>query len=132
VAAMLVASVVSTVEFGAIFGNDSFRAGSRGLRRSWSPEVAERYQALQAAVARIGPTASVSATARVVPHVSARARVSTFPLLVGADYLLLQGTDLDRTQERRLDRLSRSGAYRLVERRGGLDLWERVPGVALP
>lgn len=130
--AMLVAAVVSTIEFGAILGNDSFRAGSRGLRRRWSPEVAERYHALQAAVARVGPAASVSATARVVPHVSAREQVSTFPLLVGADFLLLQVEDLDRTQKRRLDRLSRSGAYRLVERRGGLELWERVRSVPLP
>jgi uncharacterized membrane protein len=110
VAAVLVASVLVSWKFGGIATNTSFRVG--GWRRPIHfradelPQQRARYTVIAEAVAQIPPSASVSATRFLLPHVSARKEVHIYPRGRDSDYLLvreksLKGRGLSRFEEQR-------------------------------
>jgi uncharacterized membrane protein len=76
VLAMLVASSVLTVHFGALLG-ERFRAGFHEVSFQWGPEDTRRRNAFLALAARIPGDASVAAGEHEGPHLARRARLLT-------------------------------------------------------
>ncbi|HWV39888.1 MAG TPA: DUF2079 domain-containing protein, partial [Vulgatibacter sp.] len=129
-AAMVVATVVLSAKFGALLPSTSFRAGFHKLVREPSAAVQERYAWVRRAVERIGPTASVSASGRLGPHVSNRGEAYLWPEVRDADYLLLERGKLKGKSLQKLRDLEKAGKYRTVDRHGSLSLLERTDRLA--
>lgn len=125
-AAMVVASALLSAKFGALLPSTSFRAGFHKLVREPSEELQERYAWVRQAADRIGPSASVSATGRLGPHVSNRAQAYLWPNGGEVDYLLLERRRLRGKALEKFRKVEREGSYRIVDRHGSYLLLERA------
>jgi uncharacterized membrane protein len=74
VLAMLVATAVASVHFGAFLGS-SFRTSFHEVSFSWGPKDASRQKAFRELAARIPSDASVAAGEYEAPHLARRARL---------------------------------------------------------
>jgi len=134
---LLASSALVTLRFGALVDNESFHAGYEPFERRLDAEQEARYQWLRAAIDAIPADASVAHTDRLGPHVSNRRHVYLLSSGIDVDYLLVENDRgkraLDHEREQRIyAALSGGGAYRLVDRRGDLELWQRVAGAPFP
>ncbi len=135
-AAMVVATIVLSAKFGALLPSTSFRAGFHKLVREPTAAQQERYGWVRDVVERIGPTASVSASGRLGPHVSNRSKAYLWPNVRDADFLLLDRNRLKGKSVQKLRDLEKAGKYRTVDRHGSYQLLERSdrlgPKVLIP
>jgi hypothetical protein len=74
VLAMLVATAITTVHFGAFFGN-SFRTSFHHVSFGWGEDDARRRDAFRALASRIPSDASVASGEHEGPHLARRARL---------------------------------------------------------
>jgi hypothetical protein len=123
---MLAASVVTTIKYGVIVPNASFKAGWNRLARIPSPEMHERYLWVQQIAATIEPDAAVSMTSAVGPHFSNRRKAYHWPKVGDADYLVLSTKNFKKEDERRLKRLVDKKQFRLVQEEHGVALYIRI------
>lgn len=123
---MLTATAITTSKYGAIFPNASFKAGWSRPVRTPNQEHRDRYAKLQEWIALIGPTAAVSATNDLGPHVSNRRKAYHWPSVNDADYLLLRTEFFKKEDKKRLERLVKRNKFRLVEQEYGIQLLQRV------
>jgi len=114
-AAMLACTCVISWKFGAFVPNEAFRAGFHKLVGERSPELRAAYEWVRKAAERIGPTASVSASDRLAPHVTNRASAFQWPTVNDADFLLLERKGMKVEQRRQLSRLTGEGKYRVID-----------------
>jgi uncharacterized membrane protein len=113
--------------FGAVFQRAHFVAGFSPTRFGITDEERETYTRLRAVVARIPTEASVAATEREVPHVSARRTVFSLKISHGdADYLLVHRRRLHMGRSRaELAEALAGSAYGLVVEEGPFLLFRK-------
>jgi uncharacterized membrane protein len=113
--------------FGAILQHSTFIGGFTKVEFSLTPTEKARYESLERVAALIPEQASVSATDRVVPHVSARMDAytvssSAYP----ADYLMLEGAAArSGSTNKHLREILKEGAYGLVTEENDMYLFKR-------
>lgn len=113
--------------FGAILQHSSFIGGFSKVEFSLSPAEQARFDSLKRIAATIPQEASVAATDRVVPHVSARLDAYTLNNnAVAADYLVLEG-DAARSgySNQHLRELLKTEKYGLVVQENDIYLFKR-------
>ena len=122
---MLVATTITSVKYGVIFPNSSFKAGWNRLTRIPTEEMRERYARVREIAAYIGPDAAVTVTSAVGPHLSNRRKAYHWPTVNDADFLVLN-SELKKDDERRLKRLRDKKQFRLVDDVAGIALYQRI------
>lgn len=122
---MVAATLVTTVKYGVIFPNTSFKAGWNRLSRIPSAEMRERYVRVREIAEFIGPDAAVSVTSAIGPHMSNRRKAYHWPTVNDADYLVLS-SEMKKEDERRLKRLRDKKQFRLVDDAAGIALYQRI------
>ncbi len=122
---MLVATLVTTVKYGVIFPNTSFKAGWNRLTRIPTQEMRERYARVQEIAAYIGPDAAVSVTSGIGPHMSNRRKAYHWPNTNDADFLVLN-SEMKKEDQRRLKRLVDKRQFRLIDDVAGIALYQRI------
>ncbi len=123
---MLAATLVTTVKYGVIVPNASFKAGWNRLARIPTPEMHERYLWVQQIAATIEPDAAVTMTSAVGPHLSNRRKAYHWPNVSDADYLVLNVKNFKKEDDRRLKRLLDKKQFRLVQEEHGVALYVRI------
>ena len=104
-----------------------------GARPGWGLALTAQHRAVIAeALAKVPADASVSADNALAAQLSARRRITTFPVIGGVDYVVLdsQGRYGPR-RARALEKLRADPAYELVFGREGVLVFKRV-GAGLP
>ncbi|HEY0135725.1 MAG TPA: DUF2079 domain-containing protein [Nannocystis sp.] len=122
---MLVATTITSVKYGVIFPNSSFKAGWNRLTRIPTAEMREKYVRVKEIAELIGPDAAVSVTSAVGPHLSNRRKAYHWPTVNDADYLVLN-SELKKDDERRLKRLRDKKQFRLIDDVAGIALYQRI------
>ena len=123
---MLTASLVTTVKYGVILPNASFKTGWNRLVRVPTPEMRERHAWVEEIAATIEPGAAVSMTSAVGPHLSNRRKAYHWPTINDADYLVLTVENFKKDDERRLKRIRDKKQFRLVKEAHGIALYARI------
>jgi len=123
---MLAASLVTTVKYGVIVPNSSFKTGWNRLVRVPTPEMRERHAWVKEIAATIEPDAAVSMTSAVGPHLSNRRKAYHWPTINDADYLVLTVDHFKKDDERRLKRIRDKKQFRLIKEAHGIALYVRV------
>jgi len=123
---MLTASLVTTVKYGVIFPNASFKAGWNRLVRVPTAEMRERHAWVKQIAATIEPDAAVSITSAVGPHLSNRRKAYHWPTVNDADYLVLTVDGFKKDDERRLKRIRDKKQFRLIQEAHGIAFYARV------
>jgi uncharacterized membrane protein len=134
VVGLMVASVATSVEYGAIVPNRSFRAGFFPLQRSHDALARERYLWVRRIIEqRIGPSSPVSATDSLGPHLTNRKDVYQWTELGNAKYALVRPGEFGKHGKKLYEDLKRTSKIRLLESKHGIELWEILypgkPGV---
>jgi hypothetical protein len=121
------ASLVWSSQYGAVIHRDNVRGGfDKGLHFAIDADERQRHDALEALLARIPTDASVAATNRIVPHVSARADAYNLSNdLAGADWVIAAGPVGGRELDNLRQALGAGGDYGVVEQRGDFILAQR-------
>lgn len=122
---MLVGATVSSVKYGVIFPNGSFRAGWSRLHRNPSQEMKDQYTQMRTWIEQLGPEASISATSDIGPHISNRRKAYHWPTISDAEYMLLRTQFFKKDDKKRLDRIVKRHKFQLVEAAHGLELYVR-------
>lgn len=106
--AMLLASALCCWNFGGVASNDVFHGGFSRVLHDWSPARARRYEGFRQLVTQIPEDAAVTATKRLVPHVSARRSIHLPSQRKHSDFELVEVDKLKpgrlRRHERRVQR----------------------------
>jgi len=123
---MLTASIVTTIKYGVLVPNASFKAGWNRLVRVPTPEMRERHAWVKEIAATIEPGAAVSMTSAVGPHLSNRRKAYHWPTVNDADYLVLTVENFKKEDERRLKRVRDKKQFRLVKEAHGIAFYERL------
>lgn len=124
--AVAFAVVAHSFVYGALLQRGHFVGGFFPVAFSMSEAEQQRHSDLRALRQHIPSDATVSATERLVPHVSTRVTVYTLRVHHGgAQYILVDRRELDARQRGLLAELAKSGDYRLIEKRGELYLFGR-------
>jgi uncharacterized membrane protein len=99
-----------------------------GARTGWGLERSAAHRSVIAeALAQVPPDAPVSADNALGAHLSARVRVYTFPMLHGADFVVLDSQGrYGPWRARELGRLREDPRYRLVFEKEGVLVFKRV------
>ncbi|MEE9383259.1 MAG: DUF2079 domain-containing protein [Nannocystaceae bacterium] len=118
-AGLLVAAALSSWKYGALIHNTSFRAGFRAVNREPSPTAQQRYAWVAEMATAIPRGATVSATSRLLPHVSNRDWVGFFPHQPKANYLFVNEAKLKKRGRAVLNKRRREG-YHTISRHGKL------------
>ena len=124
-AGMLVATLVTSVKYGVIFPNASFKAGWNRLTRIPTAEMREKYARVREIVEFIGPDAAVSMTSAVGPHLSNRRKAYHWPTVNDADYIVLP-TELKKDDARRIKRVLDKKQFRKLDDAAGMVLYQRI------
>jgi uncharacterized membrane protein len=119
------ASLACSYEFGAVFQHTTMRHGFDAFHWGTTNDDLERRAALAALVAEVPPYARISATERLVPHVSGRPFAYTLRFsLYDADYALVEmppwGDEADVVKPALTD-----GSFGVVDMRGPFFLARR-------
>lgn len=123
---MLTASVVTTVKYGVIVPNASFKAGWNRLVRVPTTDMRDRHAWVKEIAATIEPDAAVSMTSAVGPHLSNRRKAYHWPTVNDADYLVLTVEHFKKEDERRLKRIRDKKQFRLIKEEHGIAFYKRV------
>ncbi len=123
---MVTATLVTTVKYGVIFPNASFKTGWNRLTRIPTKEMRERYAWVNEIAATIEPDAAVSMTSAVGPHLSNRRKAYHWPTVNDADYLVLTVDHFKKEDERRLKRVRDKHQFKLIEERNGIAFYARM------
>ncbi len=123
----VVATALTSMKFGTLAENKSFRAGWNRFAWKTNKKRANRYKVLERLVAQIPADASVCTTNELGPHVSARDSAAMWPRCKNMHFLFLHTKRFKKKQKKRLERMVMRGQYRLVDRGAGLSLYEVVP-----
>ena len=101
-----------------------------GARPGWGLTLTPAHRAVIAeALAKVPADASVAADNALGAQLSARERITTFPLVSGADYVVLDSQGrYGPWRAKALARLQKDPAYELVFEREGVMVFKRVPG----
>jgi uncharacterized membrane protein len=126
-AGVFVATLLTSMQYGATVPNSSFKAGWSPLVRFPSEQMKQRYQKVRELIAKIPPNAPVCGTENLVPHVSNREFAHRFPAYQTSDYLLVQPERMSRAERRQFDQLLRSKEFLLVDKGFGVELYRRNP-----
>ena len=126
-AGVFVATLLTSMEYGATVPNSSFKAGWSPLVRMPSDEMKARYLKVRELAAKIPADAPVCGTENLVPHVSNREFVHRWPAYQTSDYLLVQPSRMNRDERRQFDQVVRSKEFLLVEKALGVELYRRNP-----
>lgn len=129
---MLTATVVTSVKYGVIFPNASFKAGWSRLVRIPTQEMTDRYAKLREFIAYIGPDAGISSTSDIGPHISNRRRAYHWPTVKDAEFLLLRVENFKKEDQRRLERVIKRNKFQLVDEGFGMKLYQRAPEEPAP
>jgi uncharacterized membrane protein len=125
ITALLLGAAVSTVQFGAFFG-ESFRTSFHEVSFDWTRADAERAKNFAALAAKIPPTASVSAGEYEGPHLSRRNAIMTVKGGLGdKEYAIFSSRSLRWGGDVALRDALRSGTYGALDVRGDLALLKR-------
>ena len=124
---VFVATLLTSMEYGATVPNSSFKAGWSPLVRVPSESMQRRYEKVRELVAKIPADAPVSGTENLAPHVSNREFVHRFPAYQTADYLLVQPERMSRDERRQFDQIVRGKEFLLVDKGSGVELYRRNP-----
>lgn len=92
--AVVVSSLLTSWKFGGFIDNDYFRGGFSRVVRTLSPQQEKTYAWLSETIKTIPPTASVSVTNRLGPHVSNRSKAYVYPGRSDFEYALVDEHDL--------------------------------------
>jgi uncharacterized membrane protein len=124
--AMAFAVVLSSQQFGALFGQSHVRGGFDDKRLVLTPADRERYAALRELVEKLPPDAFVAASAHVGPHVSTRLDAIQLHMYEDAqpDYLLAS-YDAQKRQQLALGRALKGREFGVVAESGEFVLLER-------
>lgn len=123
---MLTATIVTTVKYGVIFPNASFKTGWNRLVRIPTQDMKDRYARVQELAERVGPDAAISLTSEVGPHLSNRRKAYHWPTVNDADYLVLGVRNFKKDDDKKLKRLKDKKQFRLVDEAHGIALYERI------
>lgn len=126
---MLTAVTVTTVKYGVIFPNASFKTGWNRLVRIPTQDMRDRYARVQELVERVGPDAAVSLTSEVGPHFSNRRKAYHWPTVNDADYLVLGVRNFKKDDDKKIKRLRDKKQFRLIDEAHGIALYERIEDV---
>jgi len=124
-AGMLVATLVTSVKYGVIFPNASFKAGWNRLTRIPTAEMREKYARVREIVEFVGPDAAVSMTSAVGPHLSNRRKAYHWPTVNDADYIVLP-SELKKDDARRIKRVLDKKQFRKLDDVAGMVLYQRI------
>ena len=105
-----------------------------GARPGWGLALTPEHRAVIAeALAKVPADASVSADQALGAQLSARERITTFPLIGGADYVVLDSQGrYGPWRARALKKLRANPDYELVFERDGVLVFKRVRGAMIP
>jgi uncharacterized membrane protein len=125
--ALCIASLLVSIHYGVFWENSAFRGGFDAFARETTPERKERYQYVTELRERIGPHASVIASAKLGPHFAARKDFYRDPRLIETDYVLVWDRDLNNSQTEaiRFRDMGHSRTYRFIQRKYGIAFYER-------
>lgn len=131
-AGMAVASLLVGLRFGAVAPNAAFKPGGQPFVWRLDQEQQERWDYVDSLLAKIPADKSVAATDHLGPHISNRDQASGFPSGRGTELLLVDTANMEPKARRVLEQLESSGAYRKLEARKTISLWERDPSRPIP
>lgn len=125
--ALTLALLTHSAQFGAFIRPNSFVSGSIGEVIKSRGEAAERLRGLRKLAQQIPPEASVIATTRDTPHLSARSRIYSFGhSQVRADYVVIHPHSFGMgTTNRDIWEVIGGGDYGLVAEAGQTTLWKK-------
>ena len=105
-----------------------------GARPGWGLALTAQHRAVIAeALAKVPAEASVSADQALGAQLSARERITTFPLIGGADYVVLDSRGrYGPWRARALTKLRANPGYELVFEREGVLVFKRIGGARIP
>jgi uncharacterized membrane protein len=90
-ATVLLLTLITTYQYGAILQRHTVRGGFAPYKFGWTAADAARYAGLRRLIDQVPPDAKIAASEYLVPHVSNRADAYTLRLgLYDAEYLLFQ------------------------------------------
>lgn len=122
---MLVGATVSSVKYGVIFPNASFRAGWSRLHRNPTQAMKDQYAQVRTWIEQLGPEAAISATSDIGPHISNRRKAYHWPTIHDAEYMMIRTQFFKKEDKKRLERVVKRHKFTLVEAAHGLELWVR-------
>ncbi len=122
----LCSTLLTSVKFGVMLPNRSFRAGWNVLDRTPDRTQKDRYRFIEQIAAELPGESSVCNTSGLGPHVSSRQDVALWPSCKDADYLVLNIQGFKTKDDRKLDRMVKDGKYRLVDAGFGVEVLEKV------
>ena len=128
VAAILLATTITSFYFGSVLQAPGTRGGFFDMVYEWTDEDRARLDDFRALAAQLPAGASVALTENEAPHVSARP--SVYSLRIGyfdADYLLIRKTSVSRKSDaaKHFGEALKTGRYKIVESRGEFTLLRR-------
>ena len=125
IGALLLGALVSTVQFGAFFG-EFFRTSFHDVSFDWTDADAQREKNFAALAARIPPNASVSAGEYEGPHLSRRNAIMTVKGGLGnKEYAIFSSRSLRWGGDVELRAALKSGDYGAIDIRGDMALLKR-------
>lgn len=124
-AAVAMASVLTSLTYGGLHDNDVFRAGFRSPRREISEGALERLTWLEAQLDAIPDDAPIAVTGRIGPHAATRPRVYAYPTDEDVEVMVVFGGDLRREHKADLRAGVTSGAWVLESASGSLQIYRR-------
>ena len=123
-AALLSSSLLCALAYGAVVENETFRLHT-DIVRELSPAEREQIEWVRKTAASIPADASVSASNRLAPHVTNRAKVHIIQQEVDTDYVLLHKGDLSSEELETIRRKVTRGTHTIVDTQGLMMLLER-------
>jgi uncharacterized membrane protein len=114
VAAMLVGAAGTSVAYGGLYDNETFRAGFTAPRREVTDTARARLAALERTLSTLPAEASVAVTGRIGPHVAKRREVYQYPEVPDADFLIVFWSDLRERYKSELHRAVEHGELEVV------------------
>ncbi|MCR9164533.1 MAG: DUF2079 domain-containing protein [Nannocystaceae bacterium] len=124
-AAIVTASMLTSLTYGGLHDNDVFRAGFRAPRREISRGGLDRLAWLEAHLDAIPQDAAIAATGRVGPHVATRPHVYAYPTDEPVDVMVVFAGDLRREHKADLRAAVASGEWVLESASGSLQIYRR-------
>ncbi|MGH2459425.1 MAG: DUF2079 domain-containing protein, partial [Chloroflexota bacterium] len=127
---VVIGALLASLLIGAAFNHLWLGASPLAPGYHW-PGPGQRERAVEAILATIPPTASVSATSAIYPHIASRARAYWFPALNGADDVAIDAASStspigpDEVKSR-VSALLASGGYRIAATAPGFLLLRRA------
>jgi uncharacterized membrane protein len=125
-AAMVVATAITSWKFGGMVDNATFKGGFARLVRSMTDEHKANYDWLREAMAQIPKRAAVAASTRMGPHVSSRRDVYFYPNpKKNVEYVLVDEAELKAEDSEKHQKNISSGKLTELSRRKRFALFKQ-------